>query len=349
MAYDFPSSPSTGTQYVATNKLYVYEGTAWSTRGNDISPNPLSNTFRYRTIYTRGYTSCGYKDGSPWRNSNKTIHSTDSTNNLGDILDQAASYKSGGFSDYYHYIYGMNNSHNAGSTYVGSLNMATDANRTHDSAWDLKTSRGDGEVIINSNLTISYYVGGGSTAVDKHNLVTEIMYAAGSAPDSGLSGGDNNGISAFYGEFRGYCAQSSSAVNYMTWSTETWTTTGSAMSWSTGGQPKGLSSKLGYGYCAEGGYAGTNYMKKFSDTTTSTSVLSLSRPETCGEENCQMGQNWGYTIGSYNGAAQTNNTTKINYLTDTITALGSDAMPKGHDGMSSGCCGTASAQMVGGF
>ena len=133
MAYDFPSSPSSGTQYIAPNRLYVYEGTAWSTRGNEISPNPFNKNFRYRTIYTRGYVSAGYKNSSPWRNVNKTIHSTDITSNLGDMLDYSASYIGGGFSDYYHYVYGMSGAVGGSSTFTSSVNMATDATRTHNS------------------------------------------------------------------------------------------------------------------------------------------------------------------------------------------------------------------------
>lgn len=348
MAYDFPSSPSTGTRYIAPNRLYVYEGSAWSTRGNEITPNPFgANLFRYRTIYTRGYTSGGYKDGSPWRNVNRTVHSTDITTNLGDMLDYAASYKTGGFSDYYHYIYGETNSHNGSSNYTGSINMSTESNRTHSSSWDMTQSRQDAEALMNPNLSITYIVGGGSSITDKHNMITETMYVAGSAPDCFGAGGDNYGVTAIYGEFRGYVAWGYTGTSgYMLWSTEVWTS--QSMSWNTGGQPKGLSSKHGYGYGAEGGYAGTNYWRKYSDITGSAYASNVSRPETCGEENCQVGQDWGYTIGSYNGGGQTNNTTKLNYLTDTCTNMGSDTMPKGHDGMSSGCCGTASTPMIGG-
>jgi len=349
MAFDFPDSPSSGTQFVApSGKLYLYDNSSsWSTKGDTQSSNPFTNSFKYRTIYTRGYTSGGYKDGSPWRNVNRTVHATDMTTNLGDMMDYAASYKTGGFSDYYHYIYGQTNSHNGSSNYTGSINMATESNRTHSSSWDMTQSRQDAEAVMNANLTIGYIVGGGSSVTDKHNLVTETMYVAGAAPNSLGAGGDNYGVTAIFGEFRAYIAWGYTGTSgYMLWSTEVWTSQG--MSWNTGGQPKGLSSKHGFGFGAEGGYNGTNYMKKYSDVNGSLLNASISRPESCGEENCQVGQNWGYTIGSYNGSAQTNNTTKISYLTDTITNMGSDTQPKGHDGMSSGCCGTASSMMLGG-
>jgi hypothetical protein len=347
MAYDFPASPSSGTQHLTPNRLYIYEGTAWSTRGNEISPNPFgANTFRYRTIYTRGYVSAGYKNGSPWRNVNKTIHSTDITTNLGDMLDYSASYIGGGFSDYYHYVYGMSGSVGGTSTFTSSVNMATDAARTHNSAWDTKTSRGDCEALMNSNLSVAYITGGGSSATDKHNYITETMLVAGSAASNpATGGGTGGGVAALFGQYRGWIAVNSTAA-YIEWATETWT----SGTWASGsdGQPKGLSSKLGHGYCATGSYGGSATYNKWNDYTPgSSAVTTISRPDTCGEENHQIGQNHGYSIGSYNGN-QTNNTQKINYLTDTSTAMGSDTQPKGHDGMSSGCCGTASAAMLGG-
>lgn len=348
MAFDFPSSPTTGAQYITTNGLlYLYDsGSSWTTKGDTQTSNPFTNSFRYRTIYTRGYVSAGYRGGSPWRNVNKTQHSTDITTNLGDMLDYSASYIGGGFSDYYHYVYGMSGTVGGSSTFTSSVNMSTDSARAHSSSWDTKTSRSDCEALMNASLTAAYITGGSSSATDKHNYVTETMYAAGTiAANPVTSGGTGGGIASMFGEFRGWIAVYSSAA-YIDWATETWT----SGTWASGadGQPKGLSSKLGYGYCSVGSYGGANYYNKWSDYTPgSSAVTTVSRPDTCGEENHQIGQNWGYSLGSYNGN-QTNNTQKINYLTDTSTAMGSDTQPKGHDGMSSGCCGTASAALLGG-
>lgn len=347
MAFDFPTSPSAGDQFVApTGRIYLYDSsTSWTTRGDTQTSNPFTNTFRYRTIYTRGYVSAGYKNGSPWRNVNKTQHTTDVTTNLGDMVDYNASYIGGGFSDFYHYVYGMSGAVGGTSTHTSSVNMATDSGRTHDSAWNTKTTRGDCEALMNSTLTIAYITAGGSTNTDKHNYVTEVMLAAGSAPANPYTaGGTAGGIASMFGEFRGWIGTGSSGA-YLTWATETWTSAG----WVTDadGQPKGLSSKLGFGYCAQGSYGGSATYRKFNDFTGGSAVATVSRPDTCGEENHQIGQNWGYSLGSYNGN-QTNNTQKINYLTDTSTAMGSDTQPKGHDGMSSGCCGTASAFLLGG-
>ena len=52
MAFDFPNSPSTGSQYVSPKGLYLYDGTSWTTKGDTQSSSPFTNRFKYRTIYT---------------------------------------------------------------------------------------------------------------------------------------------------------------------------------------------------------------------------------------------------------------------------------------------------------
>ena len=76
MAYDFPSSPSAGTEFVAsTGRVYLYDNSgSWTTKGDTQTTNPFTNAFKYRTIYTRGYTGGGYKNSTPWRNVNRTQH-----------------------------------------------------------------------------------------------------------------------------------------------------------------------------------------------------------------------------------------------------------------------------------
>lgn len=348
MSFDFPSSPSVGAQYLPpTGRVYLYDNSAsWSTKGDTQTTNPFLNSFKYRTIYTRGYTSAGYASSTPWRNVNRTVHATDMTTNLGDMLDYAASYIDGSFSDYYHYVYGMSGAVSGTSTFTSSISMSTESARTHTTDWDTKTTRGDCLALLNSNLSMCYITGGGSTATDKHNLITEVVYVAGSAPANPVSaGGTGNGISGFYGELYGWINVSAS-VAYLSWANDTWVTS-SAFAISTDGQPKGLSSKHAYGYCSAGSYGGSTTLTKFNDLTGAT-VSGITRPETAGEENWQTGQNWGYSIGSYNNAAQTNNTTKVTFTTDSCVAMGSDTQPKGHAGMSSGCCGSASSVIVGG-
>lgn len=345
MAYDFPSSPSTGTQSLQSGGLYIYANGSWNMSAESLGVlNPYTNSFRYRTIYTRGYVACGYKNSSPWQNVNKTIHSTDVTTNLGDQMDRAVGYVEGGWSDYYFYVYGASSAVWATSSWVSSYNMATDAGRSHDSNWDMKYGRIDSSVTMSPNGACSYITGGNYTNTDKHNYITEVMYAADTAPANPSCG---SAICTGFqmGETRAWVLQGGASA-YMTFSNETWVNGG--ISSGTDGHSKILGSKWGYGWGKSTGNTGTNGMTKWSDTTGTSSGVVCYTPDYGGEENFEIGQNWGYQLGNYNGA-QNNNAYKINYANDTLTAGGSDMQPKGHDGMSSGACGSAASSVLGGL
>ena len=54
MAFSFPASPTTGSQFVApTGIIYLWDGT-WTTTGDTQASNPFNNSFLYRSIYTKG-------------------------------------------------------------------------------------------------------------------------------------------------------------------------------------------------------------------------------------------------------------------------------------------------------
>ena len=62
-----------------TNAYWSFDGendTGWSTA----------------RIWTHGYVGGGYQNGSPWNNVNRTVHATDTSTNLGDILDRSGAY-----------------------------------------------------------------------------------------------------------------------------------------------------------------------------------------------------------------------------------------------------------------
>ncbi len=343
MAYDFPASPSNGTQSIQSGGLYIYSNGTWNSSAEDLGIlNPYNNTFKYRTIFTRGYTAAGYKNTTPWSNINRTVHATDITTNLGDTLSRSGAYLDGGFSDYYQYVYGLANSYSASESYCSSVNMTTETGRGNDSAWNLKTARVNHVAIMDSSLTIAYITAGNTTATDKHNYVTETMYAAGTAPANPSVSGTSTKM---LGETRGWVIGSGVSA-YITFATETWTNYGYFNG--TDGYSKVMSSKWGYGYGKSGTNTATTAVTKYNDTTGSSSGVVCYTPDNGGEENMQMGQNQGYQLGNYNGA-QNNNAYKISYITDALTAGGSDMQPKGHDGMSSGCCASAASSVLGGL
>lgn len=343
MPINFPSSPTLGDQFPAsTGRVYLWNGT-WTTKGDTTIPNPFAEKpLKFRSIYTRGYLFGGYKDASPWRNTNRTVHSTDITTNLGDHLDFGGAYVDGGFSDYNAYIYGVDNAFSGISTHTSSVSMLTETARTHSANWNTTISRDDAGCLLNSTLTMGYITGGGSTATDKHNYVTEVMYSAGSAPAGPTAGTAYGAVASWEGETRGWIwANGGSSFIF---ATEVWIAGGTTVA--TDGWGKALSTKHGHAYVKNGGNIVTGAYK-LNDTTGAQMRTDLNF-DNSGEENYQIGQNWGYCVGHYNGL-QNNNTYKVHSITDVYTVLGSDTQPKGHDGASSGATASASSLILGGF
>jgi hypothetical protein len=343
MAISFPSSPSTGDQFPAANgRVYLWDGT-WTTKADTTTPNPFAaKPFKFRSIYTRGYMAGGYKNASPWKNLNRTVHSTDITTNLGDQIDYGGAYVDAGHSDYNMFIYGLDDAFSGASTHTSSISMLTEVKRTHNSSWNTKTTRDDVGCIMNSTLTMAYITAGGSTATDKHNYVTEVMYSAGSVPAGPTSGSTYGNTAAWQGETKGWVWAGGGSS--FTFANETWSSGGTTVG--TDGWGKALSTKHGHAYVKNGGNCVTSAYK-LNDTTGAQLRTDLNF-DYSGEENYQTGQNWGYCLGHYNGV-QNNNTYRVNFLTDAYSLLGSDAQPKGHDGASSGACSSASALILGGL
>ena len=345
----FPASPSSGTRYVApTGRMYTYDGYSWSANGREINPNPWNNTFLYRTIYTRGYMHCGYQNSSPWRNTNRTMHMTDTTANLGDMMDYGAAYIDVGFSDFNSYCW-PNAGFQGTSTYCSSMSMITEAVRSHSGNWDMRaSSRVQSKTLMNPGLTAVYITCGGSSTTDKFSTITDTMLASGVVAANGATGGGSLGSAAgFFGQYVGTVGSGTSSAS-LTWSTETWAT--GTWSWlssnSTDGIVHGLSSKYGVGYNSSGSNTSNAYYYKFNDTTL-TYISGINRNDNAGEENYEIGQDWGYALGNYNGA-QNNNSFKQYYTSDTLVNGGSTMQPKGHGGSSSGGCATGSCTLLGG-
>ena len=343
MAINFPASPTTGQEWVTTSgKLYFYDGTGWTTRASTLTPDPfLVNPFRYRSIYTRGYVSCGYQNSSPWKNVNRTVHATDTTSNLGDQFDQIGAYLDGGYSDYTQYVYGLAGSFQAASTHASAFNMNTEVGKATSTNYDMKTARVFHVAIMNPSLTAAYITGGNGTATDKHNYATETMYSAGTVPGNPSVGGN---CTKMLGQYRGWVIGSGSNA-WIAFDTETWTNGG--MTSGTDGYSKILSSKNGFGWGKSAGNTATLSVTRWSDVTGTSYGVVCSTPDSSGEENYQTGQNWGYCLGQYNGV-QNNNTHKITFATDACAAMGAATQPQGHGGMSSGACASASAMILGG-
>lgn len=355
--------------------------TFWSYPGE--AHNIAGSGWRYRTILTHGYTAGGYKGSNPWRSVNKTWHQTDTTIYCGEQIDRAVAYVDGTFSDYNAYVHGTATSSLGGAgtntasynlfngvmrqqtsrafTFFGSAtapygymgnNPSSDGLQYGDQSslgghggWDLSASRGNHGCASTSGANggqpggAGYIYGGGTTVTDKMHFASETMYTTTTSP---VTWGPTDGIG---GQNYAYILglSSTTGCQYMSFSSDTFTQwSGYSGTYTSDGNNKTLMSKYGWFYASVGGNQDSRYAK-MNDTNQSY-MSTINKLGAFGEENQQMGQDWGYMLGMFNGQ-QNNWATKTTYSTDTTVTLGFVSQPKGHYGTSSGCCSSAAASI----
>tara|TARA_Y100000310_G_scaffold341824_1_gene442313 strand:+ start:756 stop:4397 length:3642 start_codon:yes stop_codon:yes gene_type:complete len=316
--------------------------------------------FLYRTIITQGYMLGGYKDSTPWKNVNLTMHSTDTTTNLGDQLTRAADYVNGAFNNNKAFVWGTNDTFGTGNTACSAFDMFTEAGLADQSVYNIGTTRYDFSVMIDDNQWAYICAGGGSpgSAVDVFNLTTETFAG------QNVQGGGNAAVGAFPsvpsdGRAEGASGFGDSNTGYgwtnwtnastwykMAYATGAWSSASAAIG-ANDGWGKSLSTKHGHTYIMQQGNTGHSIaaFNYSNDTTIWTGSTSAGMPVAHGEENWEMGQDWGYSIGSYI-SAQSNQSCKVVFSTHTFStgSAGHEALrPKGHDGASSGSTGSRAA------
>ena len=347
-----PVTPSSGyLPFDGTGQWIDYQGNTYSIT--------VGSEFKYRSIFTHGFICGGYRGANPWRTVNQTFHATDVTICRGDQLDRAATYVDGNFGDYNGYIYGGNNGWGGNSPHTSSINLHTGTGRTAGSSpdynhtdnygttpdsigssWDLYGSVNDAGAVSGQTTQRGYVTGGGdqgSSSWGRLNFSSELM--------SRIGGGHTSDFcSATEGENRGYSHSDNSNVRYIEFASE------STGSWNTSnktgdGWKKSLSTKWNIGYHGNGNNVTQQWMK-FTHNSGSYISTFNQIDVASGEENMEMGQDWGYMLGNYSGgggsgnARQNNRTMKIFHANDSMTMMGYKSEPKGHQGQSSGCCHT---------
>lgn len=367
--YNQPTTNSLGANLFSNG-----DTTYWAYPG-EISTT-IGSGFRYRSLFTHGFLAAGYKNSNAWRAVNKTWHATDTTYYCGEQLDRAGAYIDGTYSDYNGYVMGLpiDNSYSSASVHTSSINLMTGSARARGysqfgagtapsfgyigdnpagqgvnygdgyaaegtdrpgvGGWDMQESRHIHGSMTNQVGQVGYIIGGGSAVVEKLHFATESMYTSPNNSSSGSAASTGG-----YGETMGFGIFAS--VGYkMSFSNDSWS------AWTNPGSDgyrKFLPTKWGHQYVGTGANVTLGWAK-YNDTSGSL-ITTFNGLSSVGEENLQMGQDWGYMLGNYNGQ-QNNMTWKFNYSTDAITALGITAQPKGHNGQSSGVCFSAAATIV---
>ena len=327
--------------------MYV-EPSGWSAIDKDASyissaQQTSSTAFLYRQIITTGYVMGGYKSSSPWKNVNRQVHSTDVMTNLGDLLSHSGSYTSGACNLTRGFLWSCDNSWPGSSSQTTYFNMNNETGGTTHSTLNMKVGRNDSATIQREHYW-AYIVGGGNSYVDIFNLTNETMLASSHGGATSLSG-DNaqSGNGSFHDEVKGYVYQDSNNGHRIDMSTDTTSssytvTTGMGTVRGVHSQQKGISSKVGKGYCGnEGTYNGGYNLRRFQFSN-ETSLGNVSKPiGNSGEENFDMGQAHQYMMGMYDGL-QNNRGWKFTYSTDSGYELSSGSVRTGVPGGSSGYC-----------
>ena len=233
-----PSDPQTGMVIfnTQTNIMEIYDQGLWKDATQDVG----GSRFLYRQIITTGYVAGGYKDSVPWRNVNRMNHITDVMTNLGDLLDIAANYTSGGCSRTKAFMWASSAAAFGSETAVTvGFNMITETGLGTNSVWNLQVARNDCGTIFKEH-EYCFVTGGGSSTVDIFNFTLETMR-------NGLTAGQTGdvsyqyGVTAFSDETVGYWWGSTGQK--LTFATETTYTVATAGGVNVNGQQKGISSK----------------------------------------------------------------------------------------------------------
>jgi hypothetical protein len=205
--------------------------------------------------------------------------------------------------------------------------------------WDTAEAR-DFHGCSNDQINqVGYVHGGGTSATDRLHFPTETMYTTTSAPVTAGMTTCVFGTSYAWVNFDGNHQQ----FNFSNQAYTTWNNTSGSSTNGQGAWYKAVSSKLGQHYVV----VGDNIFKTSDSTGNTISTFAKSYTGTS-EENGEMGQNWGYFLGNYNGQ-QNNQTMKIYYTTDSCVSIGAAGMPKGHFGQSSAACSFAAATITSGY
>lgn len=306
--------------------------------------------FLTRQIITVGYVAAGYKDGVAWRNVNSIDHTTETSTNRGDLLQEAANYTSGAHNRNNAFVWGTAGSGTGGVgafTSTSVFNMRNNTTQTKTAQMNTAQTVGDSATVLAADLegsyTYSWQTGNQGAAVyQKFNLSTEQHQSTQATAFDQTGTGAGSHFSENFGYFWNDGATGANGKRKFVFATETESTPGANIGHH--GQQKGLSSKVGKGYAGNEGSYGEGNNFRITNYTTETVTGTMSKGiSNIGEENMVMGQSKGFIYGVYQnpGGGQLNSTARVTYATDSASQLGAAAEPSGTatgTGASGTCC-----------
>lgn len=284
--------------------------------------------YQFRQILTTCYVFGGYRSSIPFANVNKCTISTDTNIDTAQNLTHSQGYNMGPWGWNYAYCMGMSDTYSGASTVTCAWNMRTETSRTTNftSSWVDSVSSC---AVIQQEYYYAWSTAGGT--IREFNLSTE-TYNGTPTNQTGAGSSASGGSHEVRGIFN-------SANVSWAYATRTGTArTGGSMSGSANSKimqnKNPTTSQWGNNNAAAGSqvWISTNFP---TDTTTTTSKGIPNNGVASSEENHTNGQDWGYSIGWYDGAHEPN-TYKWVFGTQTGTYNANSMQYQGQAGNSSG-------------
>ena len=274
-------------------------GTAyWDTESGAGTAGGASQA-RYKAGFdiTRGYSQCGYRGGTSYKNVGRIVHSTFSSSNLGDLTTYSGAYIDSAWNtSFKSYIFCTGDSWNATTSLVSSISMVTESNTGAATSMAGTKHRLS---CMKKDFTYAYCHGGGnSSQLVKYNLSTASNNLSTTHPN-----GTQNNPACGQGATVGWIkAGSGQSFNFSTEVFHSWADTPG-----TDGTNKTLSSRDGFMYYNTGGGYRTSSDWHVRDSYNGGRRANVSKNGiTTGEETMHTGNDYGFICGQYDGSQNNN-------------------------------------------
>ena len=286
-------------------------GTAyWDTEGGT-GTMAGADQARYKAGFniTKGFSCCGYRGGTSYKNVNVLTHATFSQSNLGDLTNWSGAYIDGkpGLT-FTGFIFATGDGWNVTTNQVSKINMNTSSNAGAATSMAGTKHRA---TAMAKDFNFAYVHGGGnSSLMVKYNLNTEANAFNTTHPD-----GTQNNPASSQSATNGLIATGSKRV--FDFATESFT------SWTDGpgtdGTNKTLSSRDGFSYWNTAGGYRTSSDWHLRNSYNGGRLASVSKNGlTTGEESMHTGNDYGFICGQYDGS-QNNNGYLFTYASHSFT------------------------------
>ena len=266
---------------------------------------------RYKAGFniTKGFSCCGYRGGTSYKNVNVLTHATFSQSNLGDLTNWSGAYIDGkpGL-NFTGFVFATGDGWNVTTSQVSKINMNTNSNAGAATSMAGTKHRA---TAMAKDFNYAYVHGGGnSSQMVKYNLNTEANNFTTTHPD-----GTQNNPASSQSATNGLIKQGGGRI--FNFSTE------SFVSWpdnpGTDGTNKTLSSRDGFSYWNTSGGYRTSSDFHLRNSYNGGRMANVSKNGlTTGEESMHTGNDYGFICGQYDGS-QNNNGYLFTYASHSFT------------------------------